>query len=101
MVMKNMPNVKMGLVGVSRDCFPVDLARRRLAALTGECRRLKLDVVPCSTIVENEEDVLIALAEMEQADVNAATVYLGNFGPEGPATIFAIPAGRATGRGGM
>jgi L-fucose isomerase-like protein len=89
MIMKNMPDVRMGLVGVSRDCFPVDLARRRLASLAAECRRLKLDVVPCSTIVENEEDALVALAEMEQADVNAATVYLGNFGPEGPTTIFA------------
>lgn len=94
MAMKNMPEVRMGLVGVSRDCFPVELARRRLAALAAECRRLKLDVVPCSTIIENEEDALIALSEMEQADVNAVTIYLGNFGPEAPTTIFAEKFGR-------
>jgi L-fucose isomerase-like protein len=94
MAMKNMPEVRMGLVGVSRDCFPAELTRRRLAALTAECRRLKLNVVPCSTIIENEEDALIAIAELEQADVNAATVYLGNFGPEGPTTIFAEKFGR-------
>jgi hypothetical protein len=34
MAMKNMPEVRMGLVGVSRDCFPAELTRRRLAALT-------------------------------------------------------------------
>ena len=82
--LKNTPDVKMGLVGVSRDCFPVELARRRLNALADECRKLKLNVVACSTVIESEEDALVALAEMEQADVNAVSIYLGNFGPEGP-----------------
>jgi L-fucose isomerase-like protein len=87
--LKNTPDVKMGLVGVSRDCFPVELARRRLNALADECRKLKLNVVACSTVIESEEDALVALAEMEQADVNAVSIYLGNFGPEGPTAIFA------------
>jgi L-fucose isomerase-like protein len=85
----NTPEVKLGLVGVSRDCFPVELARRRLDALAKECRKLKLNVVPCATIVESEHDALVALAELEQADANAAVIYLGNFGPEAPTTILA------------
>jgi hypothetical protein len=31
--MQNTPRVKMGLVGVSRDCFPIGLTRRRMYAL--------------------------------------------------------------------
>jgi len=87
--LQNTPEVKMGLVGVSRDCFPIELTRKRLNALADECRKLKLNVVTCSTIIESEGDALVALAEMEQADVNAVSIYLGNFGPEGPTTVFA------------
>jgi L-fucose isomerase-like protein len=85
----NMPEIKVGLVGVSRDCFPIELARRRLAQVVAECRKLKLDVVACSTIIETEKDAMNAVAEMTSQGVNALAIYLGNFGPEGPTTIFA------------
>ena len=29
----NIPQVKLGVVAVSRDCFPIDLSRRRRAAV--------------------------------------------------------------------
>ncbi|MBN2302587.1 MAG: fucose isomerase [Lentisphaerae bacterium] len=87
--MSNMPEMKIGLVGVSRDCFPIELTRRRLQNVVTECRKLKLDIVPCSTIVESEGDALIAVAELERESVDAAVLYLGNFGPEGPTTILA------------
>ncbi len=87
--MLNMPDLKLGIVGVSRDCFPIELARKRLAAVMAECRKRKLNVVACDTIIESESDALVALGEMEAAHVDAAVIYLGNFGPEGPTTIFA------------
>ena len=31
--LKNTPKVKLGIVGVSRDCFPIELARQRLKLL--------------------------------------------------------------------
>ena len=31
--MINIPKVKLGVVAVSRDCFPIDLSERRRAAL--------------------------------------------------------------------
>ncbi len=89
MAMKNTPQVKMGLVAVSRDCFPMELSKRRLAAVVAECRKQKVEVVPCSVIIESETDAMKALAEMSDKGVNAVTIYLGNFGPEGPTTIFA------------
>ena len=87
--MINMPTVKMGLVAVSRDSFPIELSRSRLQKVLAECRKLKLNVVPCKTIIVSEADAVKAVREMTAAGVNAVTVYLGNFGPEGPATIFA------------
>jgi L-fucose isomerase-like protein len=87
--MQNMPKIKMGLVGVSRDCFPVELARTRLKKVVAECKKLKLNVVECKTVIESEKDATAAVAEMKREGVNACTVYLGNFGPEGPETIFA------------
>ena len=31
--MKNIPEVKLGIIAVSRDCFPVELSQRRRAAI--------------------------------------------------------------------
>ena len=31
--MYNIPEVKLGVIAVSRDCFPIDLAQRRRSAL--------------------------------------------------------------------
>ncbi|MCE5314094.1 MAG: fucose isomerase [Armatimonadota bacterium] len=85
----NTPQVKLALVGVSRDCFPIDLTRTRLGKLTECCENVGLDVYSCNTIIENEGDTLAALAEVADAGANSAVIYLGNFGPEGPLSIFA------------
>lgn len=85
----NTPVIKMGIVGVSRDCFPIELTQKRLAQVVAECAKLKLDIEPCSVVIESEKDAMKAVAEMKKKGVNAAAIYLGNFGPEGPTTIFA------------
>lgn len=88
--MINIPNVKIGIVAVSRDCFPMELSRRRLGALVAELEKSKMvDVYAASTIVENELDAMAALKELDGAGANALCVYLGNFGPEGPETLLA------------
>ena len=94
MQLTNQPKIRMGLVAVSRDCFPKELSARRMARVVEECRKIDLDIVPCSIIIESETDAMGAVAEMTAKGVNAATVYLGNFGPEGPTTIFAQRFGR-------
>ena len=33
--MTNIPEVKLGIVAVSRDCFPIELSQSRRAAVTG------------------------------------------------------------------
>ena len=82
----NIPEVKLGIIAVSRDCFPIALSTRRrqnIAAAYGE------GLYECPVTVENEGDALTALADVEGAGCNALVVFLGNFGPETPETIIA------------
>ncbi|MDR3077218.1 MAG: fucose isomerase, partial [Planctomycetota bacterium] len=83
----NVPQVKLGVVGVSRDCFPASLTKARLAKMAGFLRDRKVPVHICKTIVENEGDALAALKELADGGANALFVFLGNFGPEGPTTL--------------
>ena len=87
--MQNVPVVKLGIVAVSRDCFPIELSRKRCKSVVAECRKQNIPIVEIATVVENEKDVLKALDELKQNNVNALALYLGNFGPEGPTTMLA------------
>jgi L-fucose isomerase-like protein len=87
--MKNIPLIKLGIVAVSRDCFPIELSRTRRSRVISACKALGVPVVEIETIIESEKDVLKALDETKQKEVNALALYLGNFGPEGPTTLMA------------
>ncbi len=87
--MQNAPTVKLGIVAVSRDCFPKDLSRVRRSAVIAECKKLNLSVFECPQIIVDEPDVPKALSQLKDAGVNAMVVFLGNFGPEGPETMLA------------
>ena len=87
--MKNLPKVKIGIVAVSRDCFPESLSVNRRKALV-EAYKANYDVADiyeCPVcIVESEIHMVQALEDIKQAGCNALCVYLGNFGPETPET---------------
>ncbi len=85
----NYPDVKLGIVAVSRDCFPASLSKKRRIAVTDICKKNNLEIFECEIIVENEKDAIDALASVKKAGVNALLIYLGNFGPEGPETMLA------------
>lgn len=85
----NLPTVKLGIVAVSRDCFPIELAERRRAAIVAAAAERGLEVVEVKRAVESEADMLAALEVARAAGVNALTVFLGNFGPETPETQLA------------
>ncbi|WP_422448765.1 L-fucose/L-arabinose isomerase family protein [Thermoanaerobacterium sp. DL9XJH110] len=87
--MINIPEVKPGIVAVSRDCFPIALSEKRREAVVRACREKGVSITEIKTTVESERDVLKALKQLEDAGVNALVVYLGNFGPEGPETMLA------------
>ena len=87
--MNNIPELKLGLVAVSRDCFPVELSKKRRDALFSTCSSKKISITKIETVIENEKDSLKALDELKKSNINALVIYLGNFGPEGPTTILA------------
>src|SRR4030042_593542 len=88
-VMNNIPQVKTGIIAVSRDCFPIELSQQRRSMVVKACREKKIVVTELKTTIENESDVLKALKEIEKEGINSLVIYLGNFGPEGPETLLA------------
>ncbi len=88
-MMSNIPEVRVGLIAVSRDCFPIRLSERRRAAVASHCAQRGLPVYEAMTVVENEKDMLAAVEEVSKARCNALVVFLGNFGPETPETLLA------------
>ena len=86
-MMQNIPEVKLGLIAVSRDCFPIALSEKRRAAIAAACG--KENLYECPVTVENEKDMLKAVADVKAAECNALVVFLGNFGPETPETLIA------------
>ncbi len=87
--MNNIPQVKCGIVAVSRDCFPVTLSQTRRQKVGAACTKQNMSIFEAQTVVENETDACNALQELRDNGVNALVVYLGNFGPEGPETLLA------------
>jgi len=82
----NIPEIKLGIIAVSRDCFLVEMSQNRrdnIVKAYGE------GLYACPVVVENEVDALAALADIKAAGCNALVVFLGNFGPETPETILA------------
>ena len=90
--MKNIPTIKVGIVAVSRDCFPESLSVGRRAALAAAYRAKygDADIYECPVcIVESEVQMMQALEDVKRAGCNALCVYLGNFGPEISETMLA------------
>jgi L-fucose isomerase-like protein len=87
--MINIPVVNLGIVAVSRDCFPIELSRKRRMNVIAACKKMNIPVTEVETVIENERDVLKALDEIQKKGINALALYLGNFGPEGPTTLLA------------
>ena len=88
----NKPTVKVGIVAVSRDCFPESLSVTRRQNLVNAYKaEYNADVIyewPVC-IVESEIHMMQALEDIKKAGCNALCVYLGNFGPEISETMLA------------
>lgn len=83
--MKNIPQIKLGIVAVSRNCFPEELSVDRRRALVEKYieKYGAEDIYECPVcIVESELHMTRALKNLEKEECNALCVFLGNFGPE-------------------
>ncbi|MCQ2799078.1 MAG: L-fucose/L-arabinose isomerase family protein [Bacilli bacterium] len=90
--MINLPKIKVGIVAVSRDCFPESLSVNRRKALVAAYANAydAADIYECPIcIVESEIHMTQALADIQANGCNALCVYLGNFGPEISETLLA------------
>ncbi|XBB58061.1 hypothetical protein WJS58_02370 [Christensenella minuta] len=87
--MKNIPEVRLGIIAVSRDCFVASLSERRRKAVAEACGQKGIGLYEAQTLVENERDVQKAIDEVRREGCNALVVFLGNFGPETPETLLA------------
>lgn len=90
--MNNIPKIKLGIVAVSRDCFPEELSVNRRKALVAayKAKYDADDIYECPVcIVESEIHMVQALEDIKKAGCNAVCVYLGNFGPEISETLLA------------
>lgn len=98
--MQNIPKMKVGIVAVSRDCFPESLSvnRRKTLIAAYEKKYDKNDIYECPIcIVESEIQMKQALTDIKLAGCNALCVYLGNFGPEISETMLAKEWSEQTG----
>ncbi|MBQ6036726.1 MAG: L-fucose/L-arabinose isomerase family protein [Lachnospiraceae bacterium] len=90
--MLNSPELKIGLVAVSRDCFPESLSvNRRKALVDAYTKKYGTETLyECPIcIVESEIHMVQALEDIKKNGCNALVVYLGNFGPEISETLLA------------
>ncbi len=90
--MKNIPEIIVGIVAVSRDCFPESLSVNRRKALVDAYTKKygKKDIYECPVcIVESEIQAMQAIEDLKKNGCNALCVYLGNFGPEISETMLA------------
>ena len=90
--MINTPELKVGIVAVSRDCFPESLSvNRRKALVEAYAKKYDAaDIYECPIcIVESEIHMMQALEDVKAAGCEALVIYLGNFGPEISETMLA------------
>ena len=90
--MNNIPQVKVGIVAVSRDCFPIELSiKRRKALVEAYAKKYNVsDIYDCPIcIFESETQMVESLEDIKKNGCNALCVFLGNFGPEISETLLA------------
>ena len=83
----NLPDVKLGIVAVSRDCFPKSLSENRRKKVVEAYTERFGYIHECPVVVENELDAMKALVDLTANGVEALIVFLGNFGPETSETL--------------
>lgn len=69
--MMNMPEIKMGIVAVSRDCFPMTLSESRRKAVAAAYNAKYGQIYECPIVVESEIHMQQALADIKAAGCTA------------------------------
>src|ERR1700730_12464404 len=79
------PDIKLGLVSASRNCFPRSLSEERTKRVLAGCRQAGIEpFVPVgpSQIIETKDHAADAARQFKEAGCDAVVYFLGNFSPE-------------------
>ena len=68
MIKNNIPQLKLGIVSVSRDCFPMSLSETRRNKVASYNKKYG-DIYECPVCIENEKDMKKALEDINNAGV--------------------------------
>src|ERR1035437_4888349 len=79
------PDIKLGLVSASRNCFPRALSDERTQRLLKAAKVAGIELTTPegeSAIIETKEHALEAARQLKAVGCDAVVFYLGNFSPE-------------------
>ncbi len=85
------PEIKLGFVSASRNCFPRELSEKRMNAISAKLKDTSVNFVVAQSrcaIIESKTDAIEAAKFFEQENCDAAVLYLGNFSPEIEDAVF-------------
>ena len=88
---KYSPDITLGLVSASRNCFPRALSEERTARLLKAASAAGLSLVTPkgeSAIIETKEHAVEAARQLKAAGCDAVVFFLGNFSPEIEDAVF-------------
>lgn len=90
--MKNIPDIRLGIVVGSTDWMPSEIAveNRKKLVENYKGKYGESEIYECSIcITDNEVNIKRAMREVEKAECNALCVYYANYGPESAGSLFA------------
>ena len=79
------PEIKLGLVSASRNCFPRSLSEERTVRVLEACKEAGITpFVPQgeSRVIETKDHAMDAARQFKEAGCDAVVFFLGNFSPE-------------------
>lgn len=88
---KYSPDITLGIVSASRNCFPRALSEERTERLLKAAAAAGINLVTPqgeSRIIETKSHAREAAAQLKKAGVDAVVFYLGNFSPEIEDAVF-------------
>ena len=90
--MKNIPDIKIGVIAGTTDWMPQDVAAENRQKLieTFKAAYGEEDIYECPIIItDNEVSIKRAMKDVQKAECNAVALYWANYGPESAGTLFA------------
>ena len=85
------PDITLGLVSASRNCFPRSLSEERMQRLLKAATDAGINLVTPegeSQVIESKAHAFEAARQLKAANVDATVLFLGNFSPEIEDAVF-------------